>query len=53
MTRYGERVPWLSPLLVKPTQTTGTVVAQDIQRLNELATVKWTQLVIVEEEGSR
>ena len=53
LTRYGERVPWLSPLLVKPTQTTGTVVAQDIQRLNELATVKWTQLVIVEEEGSR
>jgi hypothetical protein len=25
---------------------------QDIQRLNELATVKWTQQVIVEEEGN-
>lgn len=52
LARYGERIPWLSPLLGKPTQTTGTVVVQDIQRLNELATVKWTQQVIVEEEGN-
>jgi hypothetical protein len=52
LARYGERVPWLAPLLGEPTRTTGTVVVQDIQRLNELATVKWTQQVIVEEEGN-
>ncbi len=52
VARYGEQVSWLAPLLGKPTQTTGTVVVQDIQKLNELATVKWTQQVIVEEEGS-
>ena len=52
LARYGERVPWLAPLLGEPTQTTGTVVVQDIQRLNELATVRWTQQVIVEEEGN-
>jgi hypothetical protein len=52
LARYGERVPWLSPLLGEPTQTTGTVVVQDIQRLNQLSTMRWTQQVIVEEEGN-
>ncbi len=52
VARYGEQVSWLAPLLGKPTQTTSTVRVQDIQRLNELATVKWTQQVIVEEEGN-
>ena len=52
LVRYGERVPWLAPLFGESTRTTGTVVVQDIQRLNELATVKWTQQVIVEEEGN-
>ena len=51
LARYGDRVPWLAPLLGEPTRTTGTVVVQDIQRLNELATVRWTQQVIVEEEA--
>lgn len=52
LARYGDRVPWLAPLLGEPTRTTGTVVVQDIQRLNELATVRWTQQVVVEEEGN-
>ncbi len=52
MARYGEQISWLAPLLGKPAQTTSTVVVQDIQKLNELATVKWTQQVIVEEEGN-
>lgn len=42
----------VAPLLSEPTQTDSPIVVQGIQRLNELATVKWTQQVIVEEEGN-
>ena len=52
LARYGDRVPLLSPLLGEPTQTSGPVVVQGIQRLNELATVKWTSEVVITEEGS-
>ena len=52
VARYAEQASWLAPLLGEPTHRTGPVVVQDIQRLNELATVKWTQQVIVEEEGN-
>jgi hypothetical protein len=42
----------VAPLLSEPTQTDGPILVQEIQSLNELATVKWTQQVIVEEEGN-
>jgi hypothetical protein len=32
----------VAPLLSEPTQTDSPIVVHDIQRLNELATVKWT-----------
>jgi hypothetical protein len=52
IARYGDQVSWLAPLLGKPTQTTSDVAVQDIQRLNQLATVKVTEQVVVEEDGS-
>jgi hypothetical protein len=52
IARYGDRIWWLSPLLGQPTRTSSTVIVEDIQRLNELATVKWTTQAIIEEEGS-
>lgn len=53
IARYGDRVPWLSPLLGQPTQNSEAVV-QGIQRLNELATVKYTtQVIVTEEENER
>ena len=52
IARYGDRIDWLSPLLGEPTRASSTVIVEDIQRLNELATVKWTTQVIIEEEGS-
>ena len=33
VARYGEQVSWLDPLLDRPTQTTGPVVIQDIEKL--------------------
>ncbi len=49
IARYGDRIPWLAPILGQPTQNSEAVV-QGIQRLNELATVKYTTQVIVTEE---
>ena len=33
VARYGEQVSWLAPLLDRPTQTTGPVVVQNIEKL--------------------
>jgi hypothetical protein len=52
IARYGDQVSWLAPLLGKPTETSSTVVVEDIQRLNELATTKLiAQVVVTEREN--
>ncbi|MDP9474702.1 MAG: DUF4230 domain-containing protein [Actinomycetota bacterium] len=52
IARYGEQVSWLAPLLGKPTETSSTVVVEDIQRLNELATAKLiAQVAVTEREN--
>ena len=53
IARYGDRIPWLAPILGQPTQNSEAVV-QGIQRLNELATVKYTtQVIVTEEQNAR
>ncbi len=52
VARYADRIPLLAPLVDRPTQTTGPVVVEGIQQLNQLATVRWTESVVVTEEGS-
>ena len=53
IARYGDRIPWLAPILGQPTQNSEAVV-QGIQRLNELATVKYTtQVIVTEEQNTR
>ena len=50
--RFADRIPLLSSLVGRSTQTTGPVVVEGIQRLNQLATVRWTESVVVAQEGS-
>jgi hypothetical protein len=52
VARYADRIPLLASLADRPTQTAGPVVVEGIQQLNQLATVRWTESVVVTEEGS-
>lgn len=48
----GGRVPLLSPLLDGRTEiTTGPVVVEGVQKLDRLATVRWTESVVVTKES--
>jgi hypothetical protein len=52
LARYAERVPLLGPLLgEEPKTTTSPVVVEGIQRLDRLATVRWTESVVVTKES--
>jgi hypothetical protein len=50
---FMERVPVIGPLLEErpPRTTTGPVVVEGIQELDQLATVRWTEFVPVTREG--
>lgn len=53
IARYGDRIPWLADLLGEPTRDSDAVI-EGIQRLNELATVRYTtQVIVTEEENER
>jgi Protein of unknown function (DUF4230) len=53
LTRFGEQLPILGPLFEEePARTTtGPVVVEGIQDLNQLATVRWTESVPVTRES--
>ncbi len=49
----GVRVPLLGPLFGRGTEiTTGPVVVEGVQRLDRLATVRWTESVVVTKESA-
>jgi hypothetical protein len=53
IARYGDRVPWLAPILGQPTQNSEAVVL-GVQKLNQLATAKQTiQVIVTEEQNTR
>ncbi len=53
LARYGEDVPLLGALFGGETRiTTSPVVVEGIQRLDRLATVRWTESVVVTKESS-
>ena len=54
LANYGDRLPLLGPLFVEePARTTTSpVVVEGIQELNRLATVRWTESVVVTRESS-
>lgn len=49
LARYGSALPVLGPLFgeVQPNTTTSPVVVEGIQKLDQLATVRWTESVVV------
>jgi hypothetical protein len=51
--RFGETLPLVGPLLGEkpPRTTTGPVVVEGIQKLDQLATVRWTESVPVTRES--
>ena len=53
LANYGERLPLLGPLFVEePARTTTSpVVVEGIQELDRLATVRWTESVVVTRES--
>ena len=53
LARYGPELPLVGPLLVDkpPHTTTGPVVVEGIQKLDQLATVRWTESVPVTKES--
>ena len=53
LANYGDRLPLLGPLFVEePARTTTSpVVVEGIQELNRLATVRWTESVVVTRES--
>jgi hypothetical protein len=53
LANYGDRLPLLGPLFVEePTRTTTSpVVVEGIQELDWLATVRWTESVVVTRES--
>ncbi|HVD45470.1 MAG TPA: DUF4230 domain-containing protein [Rubrobacter sp.] len=52
LARYGSSLPIMGPLLGEkpPRTTTGPVVVEGIQELDQLATVRWTESVPVTKE---
>jgi hypothetical protein len=53
LARFGETLPLVGPLLGEkpPRTTTGPVVVEGIQKLDQLATVRWTESVPVTRES--
>ena len=53
IARFGETLPLVGPLLGEkpPRTTTGPVVVEGIQELDQLATVRWTESVPVTRES--
>ncbi len=54
LTRYGERLPLIGPFFggdVGTRTTTSPVVVEGIQQLDQLATVRWTESVVVTKES--
>src|ERR671911_2548508 len=53
LARYGSLLPIVGPLLGEkpPRTTTGPVVVEGIQELDQLATVRWTESVPVTRES--
>ncbi len=53
LARYGEQIPLLGPFFdVGETRTTTSpVVVEGIQKLDQLATVRWTESVVVTKES--
>jgi len=53
LARYGPELPLVGPLLGEkpPRTTTGPVVVEGIQKLDQLATVRWTESVPVTRES--
>ena len=53
LARFGETLPLVGPLLgdKPPRTTTGPVVVEGIQELDQLATVRWTESVPVTRES--
>lgn len=53
LANYGDRLPFLGPLFVEePARTTTSpVVVEGIQELDRLATVRWTESVVVTRES--
>ena len=53
LANFADRLPLLGPLFGGETRTTTSpVVVEGIQRLDELATVRWTESVVVTKETS-
>jgi hypothetical protein len=51
LARFGSSLPIVGPLLgEKPPRTTGPVVVEGIQELDQLATVRWTESVLITRE---
>ena len=52
LARYGSSLPIVGPLLAEkpPRTTTGPVVVEGIQELDQLATVRWTESVLITRE---
>ena len=52
LARYGSSLPIVGPLLGEkpPRTTTGPVVVEGIQELDQLATVRWTESVLITRE---
>ncbi len=55
ISRYGERIPVLGTLFADgtPNTTTSPVIIEGIQRLDQLATVRWTESVVVTNESTQ
>jgi len=52
LASYGDRLPLLGLLFVeKPARTTSQVVVEGIQELDRLATVRWTESVVITRES--
>ncbi|MDQ3965217.1 MAG: DUF4230 domain-containing protein [Actinomycetota bacterium] len=53
LTRYGERLPLIGPFFggAGTKTTTSPVVVEGIQKLDQLATVRWTESVVVTKES--
>ncbi|HZC84534.1 MAG TPA: hypothetical protein VE194_08890, partial [Rubrobacter sp.] len=52
LARFGSSLPIVGPLLGEkpPRTTTGPVVVEGIQELDQLATVRWTESVLITRE---
>ena len=53
LTRFAEQLPVVGPLFEEePAQTTtGTVVVEGIQELNQLTTLRWRGFVLIDKES--